>query len=206
MMRSVFLAGACLLFAACSSEPEPTADTDTVVQEDATMMDNPAVAPSGDASGTTDAVALPTDAAGYVAAAGAGDRWEIESSRALLQKSTDAEVKKFAQMMIDQHQLSTKKVMAAAEGVNVGPTPPPLNTDQQGSLNEIRDAQAADVDAVYLRHQRAAHALALSTHRGFAQGGDNPALKRAAAEIVPVIERHIAEIDRLSRRVPATAG
>jgi putative membrane protein len=144
--------------------------------------------------------ATPTDAAGYIAKAGAGDLWEIESSKALLAKSGNADVKKFAQMMIDNHSKSTAKVKAAASAAGVEAAPPKLDTDQQKMLDEIKAADAAGIDAVYLRHQRTAHDAALALHNAYATNGDTDALKKAASEIVPVVEAHHTELDKLAAR------
>ena len=175
-------------------------------QDNGTTMDNPVANPTGDVSPDTDAVAAPTDAPGYLAAAAAGDLWEIRSSQALLARSKRADVRAFAQMMVTEHQQSTAKLADVASAENISAAAAVLNTDQQGMLAEIENAAPDQIDAVYLRHQRAAHALALATHRAYADGGDNAALKKAASAMVPVVQRHIARIDELSRAVPAVGG
>ena len=65
---------------------------------------------------------------------------------------------------------------------------------------------AASIDAVYIRNQQAAHDAALALHRAYATGGDTPGLKAAASEIVPVIEKHIAELQKLAQAEPDDAG
>src|SRR3546814_9222980 len=82
--------------------------------------------------------AAPTDAASYVAKAGAGDMWEIESSKALRAKSQRDDVKAFAQMMIDNHGESTAKVKAAADAASITVPPPALDPEQQRMLDEIK--------------------------------------------------------------------
>lgn len=143
----------------------------------------------------------PTDAPGYIAKAGAGDLWEIESSEALLAKSARPDVKKFAEMMIDHHGKSTAKVKAAAAAASITVSPPVLDAAQQASLREIKDADAATIDSIYLRHQQAVHDAALALHRAYATNGDTANLKTAASEIVPVVEEHIAELGKLSDAV-----
>lgn len=61
-------------------------------------------------------------------------------------------------------------------------------------LDEIKAAPADRVDAVYLAHQKMAHQQALMVHQSYAEGGDTPALKTAAAAIVPVVEQHLATL------------
>jgi putative membrane protein len=194
-MKTLFIlaAGASLLTACGGNTADQTAESDVAT--------NDATAVSADPVAAADAAAAeaPTDAAGYAAKAGAGDMWEIESSRALLDKSTNADVKKFAQMMIDHHTESTAKVKAAAQRANITLTPPAMDSMQQQMLNEIKNADAATIDQVYIRHQKTAHDAALKLHQGYAANGDNAEFKKAAAEIAPVVQRHIAELGKMGK-------
>ena len=194
-MKKFTLLAATAMLSACGGgdTQAPPADTSTTD----TTMQTPAPAA---------AAATPTDAAGYVAKAGAGDMWEIESSKALRAKSQRDDVKAFAQMMIDNHGESTAKVKAAADAASITVPPPALDPEQQRMLDEIKAADAASIDAVYIRNQQAAHDAALALHRAYATGGDTPGLKAAAGEIVPVIEKHIAELQKLAQAEPDDAG
>ena len=105
---------------------------DTVESENSAAIDtNSMAAVPGDA-GTT------TDPATYVQMAGAADMFEIESSRAILQKTKNADVRAFANMMIDEHTKSTAKVKQAAASQNVTAAAPQLMPDQQRMLDEIK--------------------------------------------------------------------
>jgi putative membrane protein len=182
------------LLAACGS---PDNDT-TPAATDSASTDLPMETPAP--------TALPgasTSAADYVAKAGAGDMWEIESSKALLANSKRDDVKAFAQMMIDNHGKSTAKVKAAAGAASIDIAPPKLAPDQQRMLDEIKKADAAAIDAVFLRHQKTAHDAALALHRAYATNGDTESLKKAASEIAPVVEAHIAELQKLDKVEPA---
>lgn len=193
-MKTFALLAATAMLTACSgSEPEAppadTAATDTAVNDAAPVAD----------------AAAPTDAAGYIAKAGAGDLWEIESSKALIAKSAKDDVKAFAKMMIDHHGKSTAKVKAAASAASLNVPAPVLDSDQQAMLDEIKKADAANIDAVYLRHQKTAHDAALALHRSYATNGDTESLKKAAGEIVPVVETHIADLAKLDQAATPNA-
>lgn len=187
-MKRFTLLAATAMLSACSgndTEKAPAADAAT---NDTTM----------EASVPDSAPGASTDAAGYVAKAGAGDLWEIESSNALVAKSMRDDVKAFAQMMIDNHGKSTAKIKAAASSAAIEVPAPALDAEQQRMLDEIKKADAATVDAVYLRHQQTAHESALALHRAYAANGDTDSLKKAAGGIVPVVEKHIAELQKLT--------
>ncbi|WP_432769955.1 MAG: DUF4142 domain-containing protein [Sphingopyxis sp.] len=195
MVKFIWLTTTALLLSACgnndnsSAAPPDTNGGDGVVAADAAP---PAATPATRAA--------PTDAVGYIANAGAGDLWEIESSKALLAKSANTDVKKFAQMMIDNHGQSTAKVKAAATAAKIEVPAPALDADQQQMLDEIKKADAATIDAVYLGHQQTAHDAALALHQGYSTLGDTDSLKKAASEIVPVVEAHRTELRKLSAR------
>jgi putative membrane protein len=185
---SLFGASA-LLLAACGG------NNDTASQPADTAT--PATAAPTAATTSAGAPNIATEAPSYIARAGAADMWEIESSRALLAKSANAAVKDFAQMMIDQHRQSTAKIKAAAGAADIEVAPPRLAADQQRMLDDIRQADAAEVDAVYLRHQRTAHDAAFELHNAYAASGDTDHLKKAASEITRVIETHRRELGKL---------
>lgn len=195
----ILYAAGLMLLAACGGNTE-TGTTDTTTDEQNAAANSAMPADDAAASGEQ-----PTDAAGYMAMAGAGDMWEIESSRAYLAKGTNADLKKFAQMMVDNHTQSTAKIKTAATAANLTPPPPRMNAEQQRMLDEIKSADAGSVDAVYIRNQRMAHDMALALHRGYASNGDTEQLKTAASEIAPVVEKHIAELGRIGSAGAAPA-
>lgn len=100
-------------------------------------------------------------------------------------------------MMIDQHGQSTAKIKAAAAAAKVDVVAPQLDPAQQTMLDEIKQADAGAIDAIYLRHQRAAHDAALALHRAYSEDGDAESLKTAAREIVTVVEMHRSHLDKL---------
>lgn len=176
-----------VLVAGCGGPDTGEADQ-TAAPADTAMPAPEAAAPAAASASTAD----------FIAKAGAGDLWEIESSKALLAKSTDAKVRAFAEMMIGHHGKSTAKVKAAAASAGVEVAAPKLDPDQEKMLADIKAADAAGIDKIFLDHQKTAHTAALSLHQGYAASGDAVALKQAAAEIVPVVEAHRAELGKLA--------
>ncbi|RYD45577.1 MAG: DUF4142 domain-containing protein [Sphingomonadales bacterium] len=189
-MKSPYILTLALLLAGCGGAETP-APAETAAVADATVPEagSPPAAPPA---------AAVVDAATYIGKAGAGDLWEIESSKALLAKSTNADVKRFAEMMVDHHTKSTAKVKAAASEAKLDVPAPKLDAAQQKRLDDIKAADAAGIDAVYLAHQKTAHDAALALHQGYAASGDTASLKKAASEIVPVVEAHRADLAKLA--------
>lgn len=143
--------------------------------------------------------AMPTAAMDYLVMAGAGDQFEIQSSTIAVQRTQRAEVRQFAQMMIDHHSKSTADLVAAAKGAGITPPAPRLRADQDRMIAGLRDSgTGADFEMAYLRGQLQAHREALMLHQTYAQSGDNPALRAAAARIVPVVQMHLEHLQRLT--------
>lgn len=197
-MRHMILFGSLLALTACNNSPSQTDTPDTGSSTEIASSDQAA---AGSVSATNDSAAMnPTDAASYVNKAGAADQWEIASSKAVLAKSQNPEIKKFAQMMIDHHTRSTEKLMAAAKSGQISAGPPQMDAMQQSMLDDIKNASASDMDAMYLKHQQTAHNAALELHQNFAANGTNENLKKTAGEVVAVVKSHIAELQKLNAR------
>jgi len=138
--------------------------------------------------------ATPTAAMPFVMKAGASDRYEIQSSQLALQKAHSADVRQFGQMMIEHHSMTTQQVTAAAEAAGLIPPPPQLEPHQARMIGELQPLSGADFDRAYLRQQRIAHEMALALHGNYAERGDTPSLRQAAAAATPIVRQHLERI------------
>ena len=141
----------------------------------------------------------PEQARPYVEMAAASDMYEIESSRMALARSQSSEVRQFAQMMIDHHTMTTQQMMQAAQATGINPPPPMLLPPQRTMLDELQPLNGAEFERMYLRQQRMAHRMALALHQTYSGSGDTPQLQQAASLAVPVVQRHIDQLQALPR-------
>jgi putative membrane protein len=93
--------------------------------------------------------------------------------------------------MIADHTKSTADVKAAAARSRVKAAPPMLTPLQQELVTELRAETGTARDAAYIAQQKASHGQALNVQKAYAMEGTAPALKAAAATIVPVVEHHV---------------
>lgn len=138
----------------------------------------------------TAAQAQASDAKTFIAKAGASDLYEREASRLVLH-SSDASVRSFAVQMIKDHTASTAKIKAAAASAHVMAGPPKLEPEQTDMISRLKKSEGAARDNLYLIQQRLAHQQALTLMKDYADHGDSPPLKLAAAQIVPVVQKHV---------------
>lgn len=166
-MRSlVILLGGVLALSACSSNPPAAPVVD---------VNNPLMAP------------------GYVAQAASSDQFEIQSGQLALSASRNPAVRQFATMIISDHTHSTQMIMAALVAAHMPPPPPGMMPAQQALLDQLHRAGTGYAfDQAFQLVQIQAHQNALVLHQNYASSGDFPPLRAVAAQIVPVVQRHLA--------------
>ncbi|MDB5713566.1 MAG: hypothetical protein JWO15_963 [Sphingomonadales bacterium] len=133
----------------------------------------------------------------YVATAGASDLYERESSHVVLETTANPDVRSFATMMVSAHAQSTTDVKTAAIKSGLKPAPPKLMPAQAEMIAQLRAESGPARDAAYIAQQKGAHGQALAVQQAYAADGTAPALKLAAARIVPVVQHHIAMLMKM---------
>jgi putative membrane protein len=142
--------------------------------------------------------ATATKAEDFVKAAAMADMYEIEAGKIAVARAKRADVKMFGQMMIDMHTKTSDDLKAALKDNNIAITPPSaLDERRLGMLQNLRASGDSDFDLAYLHQQLAAHLEALSLHGGYADHGDNPVLKAAAAKTKLVVQAHIDQLKKI---------
>ncbi len=175
--------GLALAAAACSPKSNQTEGAATPAEQAATPSANP--------SATIPTPSDETSAPVFVEKAAASDMFEIEAAKLAQQRSKNADVKSFADMMIKDHTKSTNDLKAAikASGQNLAP-PAALPQDKQDALKDLQNASAEDFDHKYMEGQVDAHQSALNVLQRYAQDGDVAQLKTFAASVAPVVQQH----------------
>jgi putative membrane protein len=136
----------------------------------------------------------------FATMAASSDLFEIQSSEMALQKAESAEVKEFAQMMIDDHSKASKELMAAAQ--QDGAAVPEAMTDKHAAQVEtLKGASGATFDASYIGAQVAGHQEALNLMTSYAEAGDSAALKAHAEKTAPVIQMHLEHVQKLDQNM-----
>jgi putative membrane protein len=142
-------------------------------------------------------------APGYLAQAASSDQFEIQSAQLAQQASQNPAVQQFAGMLITDHTQSTQMLMAAAQAAHVPAPPPTILPAQQAMLDQLRAAGTGPAfDQAFQQVQIQAHQNALQLHQNYAQSGDVPALRQTAAQIVPVIQKHLQMAQALQVTAP----
>lgn len=186
MSRQLLILGAALAalsVAACNQRAEETEGAAAPTEQAATPAANPAA--------TLATPANEAAAPDFVAKAAAGDMFEIAAGKLALTRSQNAEVKKFAQMMVDEHGKSTEGLKKAIAESGLALTlPAVLPADKQAKIDDLTKVDAAGFDKAYMDNQVDAHQDTLNLMQRHAQDGDTPATKAFAAATAPVVQKH----------------
>jgi len=142
---------------------------------------------------TNDNMAMsPTSAQGFVNAAAASDKFEIESSKLANDAGASAATKAFAAKMISAHTASTAKLKSTTGGMTPPVTPDDtLTAEQQSTLDNLKTLKGADFDAAYKTAQVDAHTKTLDVLKAYSASGDTPALKTFADGLIPTVTAHL---------------
>jgi putative membrane protein len=136
----------------------------------------------------------------YVAWAWDSNNYEIDAAKVAVRKATRPDVKSYAQQMLDSHETMLKSLQASLKNPSREYVPPTtrLSPGNVALIKQLEDAPAASFDNLYLTQQITAHQKAWSLNKGFANVGQDDALKAVATTNVPMIEQHFAEAKGLA--------
>jgi len=184
MRRSIIAFGLCLVaVSGCNREPD---------NEEA-MADNANMTEEQTGSGTaTDGSVTSVSTASFVNDLAVSDMFEIESSRLAVRKSKSADVKRFAQSMIDAHTASSAKLKEVA-GAAANPTPMPtaLPADKKTIMDQLNAATGEEFDRAYIDAQVSAHRQALRLLQDFSARGSDVDIRALATELVTPVSSHL---------------
>jgi putative membrane protein len=175
MTRSLLLAGALALGLVSAAQAQPL----------------PPSEPAGPSMQT-----LPTP--DFVVAAAQSDQFEIQEGRLASMRSTNAHVREAGAMMVHDHGASTAKMKMAAHRAGLPPMPPPgLDVGQQQMFARLQATTGPAFDHLYVDQQVQAHRKTLAVVTAYVQGAAPGPIRRAAAQIRPVVEKHLAMFEHM---------
>jgi putative membrane protein len=197
-----------LSLAACSKKTDSTGagypgNATAALNPGQSQPINQAQDATGAAVGATSASTLGShDTGAFVDNAGQGDMYEIQAAKIAVEKTANPDVKAFATMMITDHTALSKEMepLVAKAGKSA---PAELDQRRKGFLDNLRAAGPADFDKTYIDQQVAAHDEALTLMKGYADHGDDPGLKRAAARTAPKVQAHLDKAKAIQAKLAA---
>lgn len=190
MFRRTAGAIALALLAACGAEDrtgQPETDT-TATTGQSVQETSPASATTTATSGGTLSAMSPEDKE-FVAKAGMGGLFEVQSGNLALQKGSSADVKSFAQRMVTDHGKANAELaqLATTKGVAL---PTELDGPEQAAYEHLSTLSGAEFDKAYMQHMVEDHDKAVADFDKASTSAADPDLKAWAGKTLPVLREH----------------
>lgn len=169
-----------------------------------------AIAPYSIAHIITPAPALASDAIekdSFVKAVLSANKFEIDSSKLVLQKSASDDVKAFAEQMIADHTKSGEELWNVISGqggrskaASTDDEPPAvdLSSKDAAALALLEEKDGAEFQAAYIASQDKIHREAVDLFRSYASHPDDEALGAFARKTLPALEMHLDHIQKIA--------
>lgn len=136
----------------------------------------------------------------FMMKAAQSDMAEIMTSNLALQKSQNADVRRFAQMMIDEHTKTSDQLKTLAAGKNVT-LPTEVDAKQRAMMSKLTAASGDKFDMEYMKGQVKAHEAAVKLFQRQAERGTDADAKGWAAQTLPSLQSHLAMARTMSDSV-----
>jgi putative membrane protein len=136
----------------------------------------------------------------FMTEAAVGGMAEVELGKLASTKAQNAEVKKFAQMMVADHTKANAelKTLATGKGATL---PTELDAKHKSSMTELQNLSGADFDKAYVAAQLADHEKNVKLFQTQSQSGMDADAKAFAAKNLPTLQAHLEMVRNLSNKM-----
>jgi putative membrane protein len=145
---------------------------------------------------------ITTDEA-FVGRALAQGLFEVKLSERAAEKAANADVRKFAQQMVNEHKKCNQRLMKLADGMKLGVVQG-LDKDSKEKLARLGRLEGAPFDREYMQQQVKAHERAIKMFESRAKATTNAPVKTFINETLPHLREHLKEARAVAAKV-ATA-
>ncbi len=160
---------------------------------------------------TSHAVAQPAaalDDPTIVAIFDAANTWDIDLGNLALKKSSNADVRTFADMMVRDHSAARKLGRDLARKLHVTPTPPgkdfALYKDHVATLAKLNGLSGAAFDKAYIAHEAWYHQAVIdAVTNTLLPATKNAELKDLEVKVAPNFQAHLAAAKALEAKLGA---
>ena len=142
----------------------------------------------------------------FFAMAASGGMLEVEASRLALERAQSAEIKRFAQQMIEEHTTANQELMTIARSAGVTDVPMTMTARHRGMLERLRALDGQDFERQYAEQIGiAAHHETVALFQRGAQQATHPELKAFAAKTLPRLQAHLQQSQQVASAVDVPA-
>lgn len=141
----------------------------------------------------------------FMIEAALGGMAEVESGKLASTKAKNAEVKKFAQMMVADHTKANGelKTLADSKGATL---PTELDPRHKSPMTELQSLAGEQFDRAYVAAQLAAHEKTVKLFQTQAMSGADAEIKAFATKNLPTLQAHLEMVRNLNNKMNSNTG
>lgn len=125
---------------------------------------------------------------------------EVQTAQLAQQRSSNQDVKNFAQRMIDDHTKANDELKSIAEkdGLTL---PTAMDAKQQATYDRLSKLNGAQFDRQYITDEIADHRNDINEFQHEASSGSNPQVKDWAQKTLPTLREHLSLAEKTQANV-----
>jgi putative membrane protein len=126
----------------------------------------------------------------FMTEAARGGMAEVELGKLAASKATNAEVKKFGQLMVSDHSKANGelKALAAKKGVTL---PTDTDSEAKATIDDLKGRSGADFDKEYVENMYEDHKHDVAAFEDEAQNASDPDVRAFASKTLPTLKKHL---------------
>jgi len=144
----------------------------------------------------TGGIAVEPSDAEFATKAAVGGMAEVELGKLALSKSTNASIKSFAEMMVNDHGKANEELMAIAKMKNIT-LPTTVDEEHMKKMEDLKAKTGADFDKAYVDAMVDGHESTLKLMQDEAKNSKDADLSAFAAKTGPTVESHLNMIKKI---------
>jgi putative membrane protein len=149
---------------------------------------------------TNDKASTQTADTDFMLKAATGGMAEVELGRLAATKAQNAEVKQFAQKMVDEHTKANNELKALAGEKNFT-MPARLDPKHQSVMDKLNGLSGAEFDKAYVAAMVQDHEETMALFKSEADGGRDADAKAWAGKMLPNLQMHLDMIKGIQSKI-----
>jgi putative membrane protein len=145
-------------------------------------------------------VSKPFDDSQFVMKAASGGMHEVELGRIATTHAKNEDVKRFGQLMVDDHTKANDDLKKTAQTAGIS-VPTKMDEECQKEVDRFKNYKGDNFDRDYVKHMVEDHQKDVTEFTQASKEAKNPAIKDFAARTLPVVQGHLDKAKKLQERV-----
>jgi putative membrane protein len=189
-LRLAPIIAAALIFSACNGNSDTTTNTDSTTNTMSTDNDNMNADTTN--NGTS------SDVADFAKDAATGGMMEVKLGEIAQKNGSDAAVKNFGKMMVEDHSKLNDEFKALAARKNIT-LPASVTEDQQDHIDKLSKETGNDFDKDYVSMMVDDHQKDIDEFKDARDKINDPDIKDFINNALPVLEKHLNAIKQIKK-------